>query len=435
MSPNLTLTIEKPAAGGRMIARHEGQIVLVAGAIPGERVVARVQHVRGGVIYAEVSEVEEASADRRQPRADPACGGNVLAHVAYPRQLTLKGEIVADAFARIGRLPLAAPVSVLPSPEAGYRMRARLHVRGTRLGFFREGTHDLCEAGPTAQLLPATVAALGQLADRLKATGTRALREIELSENVPASERALLVELAPGAPPREHARLLGACEGDGITGVVLTRPEPPQFVAGRGHAHVSDVLRVEAGGQAASVTLRRHVSAFFQGNRYLLEQLVNTVLGHLPPGALLDLYAGAGLFGLSWAALGRGRVTAVEGDRQGADDLRANARPFGDAVEVSAAAVETYLARRGAPVDATILVDPPRTGMSKEAAAAIAASGAPRIVYVSCDVATLARDARRLAESGYSLTHIEAFDLFPNTAHVETLTVLDRTAMPERPNP
>jgi 23S rRNA (uracil1939-C5)-methyltransferase len=352
--------------------------------------------------------------------------GNVFAHIAYERQLALKGEIVADAFARIGRLPLEREVPVLASPETGYRMRARLHVRGARLGFFREGTHDLCEAGPTGQLLPETAVALAALAERVRRASPRAVREVELSENVPADERALQLELAPGVPPREHDRLVRACDGDGITGLVVTRPEAPQFVGGRGRPHVTDVLRVEENDGGATITLRRHVSAFFQGNRFLLEPLVHRVVRHLPPGTLLDLYAGAGLFGLSWAALGRGRVVAVEGDRQGAEDLRANARPFGDAVEVAATAVETYLARRGEANDATILVDPPRTGMSKDTAVAIAAAGAPRIVYVSCDVATLARDARRLADQGYVPTHVEAFDLFPNTAHVETLVVLDR---------
>jgi 23S rRNA (uracil1939-C5)-methyltransferase len=426
MSTLLPLTIEKPAAGGRMIARHDGQIVLVSGAIPGERVRARVQQVRGGVVYAEVVDIDEASPDRREPWTDPACGGTVFAHVAYPRQLLLKGEIVADAFTRIGRLPLAEAVAVRPSPERGYRMRARLHVRGSRLGFFREATHEVCEAGQTGQLLPETVAVLGRIRERLQHAGVRAVREIEVSENVPASDRALQVELAPGTVPREHGRIARACEVEGVTGLVVTRPEAPQFVTGRGRPHVSDTLAVECEGRSATLVLRRHVSAFFQGNRFLLEPLVHTVVRHVPPGALLDLYAGAGLFGLAWVVLERGTLVAVEGDRQAAEDLRANARPFGGAVEVAATAVEAYLARRPGAIEATILVDPPRTGMSKEAAAALAAAGAPRIVYVSCDVATLARDARRLADQGYAPTHVEAFDLFPNTAHVETLVVLDR---------
>jgi 23S rRNA (uracil1939-C5)-methyltransferase len=211
-----------------------------------------------------------------------------------------------------------------------------------------------------------------------------------------------------------------------VTGLVILRPEAPQFVAGRGHPHVSDVLEITVDGQTAPVRLRRHVAAFFQGNRFLLQPLVETVLGLLPRGELLDLYAGSGLFGVSFAALGRGDVVAVEGDRQGAEDLAANAAAVGTAVRVVASAVEDHLSRAPAAGAVTILVDPPRTGMSREAARMIAAARAPRVVYVSCDVATLARDVRRLVDAGYRLSHLEAFDLFPNTAHVESVAVLDR---------
>src|SRR6185295_1188990 len=100
----LPLTIEKPAAGGRMIARAGGQIVLVAGAIPGERVQARVSRVGKGVAFAETVVVEEASPDRREPFADPLCGGTLFSHIAYPRQLAIKSQVIADAFERIGHL-------------------------------------------------------------------------------------------------------------------------------------------------------------------------------------------------------------------------------------------------------------------------------------------------------------------------------------------
>ena len=146
---------------------------------------------------------------------------------------------------------------------------------------------------------------------------------------MPGSERALLVELAPGTRPADAQRLPGLFDLAGVTGLVITRPESPQFVAGRGHPHVSDVLDLSVDGRTASVRLRRHVAAFFQGNRFLLRPLVQTVLGVIPPGDLLDLYAGAGLFGVSFAALGRGHVIAVEGDRQGAEDLAVNARRVG----------------------------------------------------------------------------------------------------------
>ena len=409
-----------------MIARHDGQIVFVGGAIPGERVRVRIEQVRGGIAYAATILVEEASPDRRVPGGDPACGGNVLAHVAYPRQLQLKAEIIADAFARIGKLLLDAPVPVRASPEVGYRMRARLHVRGGRVGFFREGTHELCNASRTRQLLPATCEVLDLIETRFAREDVAALREIELSENVPATERAVLVELAPGTRPGDAHRLPALFDAPSVTGLVITRPEAPQFVAGRGRPHVSDVLELAADGRTASVRLRRHVAAFFQGNRFLLQPLVETVLGVLRRGELLDLYAGSGLFGVSFAALGRGHVTAVEGNRQGADDLATNAAALGEAVLVIPTSVEAYLSRSPAAGAATILVDPPRTGMSKEAARMIVSARAPRVVYVSCDVATLARDVRRFVDGSYHLAHLEAFDLFPNTAHVECIAVLDR---------
>src|SRR5688500_17244301 len=140
----LPLTIDKPAAGGRMIARVDRLVVLVSGAIPGERVRAKIERVGKGAAYAAAVDIEEPSADRRVATGDPLCGGCLYAHIAYPRQLELKALVIADAFARIGRLGLPAGIRVAPSPEEGYRMRARLHMRGRLAGFFREGTHEVC---------------------------------------------------------------------------------------------------------------------------------------------------------------------------------------------------------------------------------------------------------------------------------------------------
>ena len=128
---SVELTVEKPAAGGRMLARHDGRVVFVHGAIPGERVRARIEKVERQLAFATVVEVIEPSPDRRPAHVDLACGGCSYAHVAYPRQLTLKSDVIRDAFVRVGRVPLDTPVAVAASPERGYRMRARLHV-GTR---------------------------------------------------------------------------------------------------------------------------------------------------------------------------------------------------------------------------------------------------------------------------------------------------------------
>src|SRR5262245_24253748 len=177
----VSLAIDKPAAGGRMIARLDGQIVFVSGAIPGESVRARVERVAKNVGYAELVAVERPSPDRRS-FVDATCGGCLYGHISYPRQLALKLEVIDDAFRRIGRLPLASPVAVAPSPEDGYRMRARMHVRGRRLGFFREGTHEVCDARQTRQLLPSTSDVVDQFSAVIQSLGLDAIREVELSE-------------------------------------------------------------------------------------------------------------------------------------------------------------------------------------------------------------------------------------------------------------
>ena len=134
------LTIEKPAAGGRMIARHEGQVLLVGGGIPGERVTARIERVERSLAFADAVQVLERSPDRRDAPSDPLCGGCVYAHIAYARQISLKAELVADAFARIGRMYLPEPVQV-----AGEDLEVGLPVQAENLDLH---TEDLPLAGP-----------------------------------------------------------------------------------------------------------------------------------------------------------------------------------------------------------------------------------------------------------------------------------------------
>ena len=186
------LTIERPAAGGRMIARHEGRVVFVAGAIPGERVRARLERPRGGTMFATTVAVIEPSPDRRDPGADPACGGRDFAHIVPARQHALKAEIVVDAFRRLARVALEAPPAVHASPEEGWRMRARLHVAGGRVGFYREGTHDICDAGCSRQLRDDAMAVVRDIGDRLGRLGPAAGGSLELAENRDASQRAVL---------------------------------------------------------------------------------------------------------------------------------------------------------------------------------------------------------------------------------------------------
>jgi 23S rRNA (uracil1939-C5)-methyltransferase len=398
-----------------MLARHDGQVVLVWGAIPGERVRARIERSGKGVLFAETVDVLAASPDRRAGLADWRCGGNVLAHVAYERQLHIKSEIIRDAFARIGRLPLDTPPSVVASPEAGYRMRARFHVRGGRIGFVREESHEICAAGPTAQMLPATVEWIEEAEARLHGDRARGLSSIEIAENIPATERACHLELEPGTDARPFAALAT----DAITGLSAQVLDRRAIETLAGLPVISDSI--------GSLVLKRNVRAFFQGNRFLLETLVRHVRDLAPESApLVDLYAGVGLFGLSFAAAGREEITLVEGDSVSARDLEANARPFLERTRVERSSVEDFLRHSQAAPAATFVVDPPRTGMSREAVQGILRVTPARLLYVSCDVATLARDVRGLVDGGYALEQISAFDLFPNTAHVESVCLLRR---------
>lgn len=421
------LDVEKAAAGGRMLGRVDGHVVLVADAIPGEQVVAEITAIRKGVAFAETRTVESASPDRVAPFTDSACGGTAYAHIAYARQLTLKGDIISDALRRIGRIELPERVDVRASRPDGYRMRARLHRVGGRVGFFREGTHQACDARATRQLLDSTCDTIDLVAEALARTGPGGVREIEVAENVDASQRAFHFE---SNDPIGADALRTVGEVAGVSGVLVTAParlgRAPETRLIAGDPYVTDRMLFGPG----TVAFRRHVRAFFQGNRYLLRDLVDHVLGQITTARrVTDLYAGVGLFAVAAAAsLPDAAVVAVESDPFAARDLEVNAsalpQPSGR-VTVAHRTVEHYLTGTPEPADAVVL-DPPRTGTSPEALTALAALAPPRIVYVSCDVATLARDLRQLVAAGYRPVRVDGFDLFPNTAHVETVVVLVR---------
>jgi 23S rRNA (uracil1939-C5)-methyltransferase len=425
----VALEVEKPAVGGPMLARVEGQVVLVEGAIPGERLTARIERVRKGVGYARTMSVEAPSSDRREPFTDPLCGGCLYAHISYARQLAIKAQVIADAFSRIARIALPSTIAVRPSPETGYRMRARLHARGGRAGFFREGSHDVCDARQTRQLLPASCDVIDHLAAGLRSLGIVASWELELSENAAATERVVHLECAS---PVEAGSLAALARCEGLTGFTVNRRVPSGGASMPGSAavqvidgdpHVTDVVSVGDG----AMSLKRHVLSFFQGNRFMLGGLVSHVLAQTADaGDILDLYAGVGLFAAAAARTPGVRVVAVEGDRQAARDLSANAGSAGGALEPVCQSVESFVGATSVR-PAVVIVDPPRTGMSREALDGVLALGAGRLIYVSCDVATLARDARRVLDAGHVLAQLDAFDLFPNTPHVESVAVFDRT--------
>jgi 23S rRNA (uracil1939-C5)-methyltransferase len=421
------LSIERPVAGGEMIARHEGRVVFVRGAIPGERVMAQIVRQAKGVAWAEVREILEPSPDRRPAPADSACGGAYFAHVCPARQRALKAEIIVDALRRIGKHRLAEPPRVAGSEERGYRLRARLHLRDRRIGFFREGSHALCDAGPSGQLREDSLVAVRAVVDAL---GHRAddCEALTLAEDVAARSRVVHLEPRPGATLENlDGRSLIV---DGISGATASAGRRAFTLAGS--PTVTDTASDLFAGDSPigiGVQWSRHATSFFQANRFLAGELLRHVLSVADGEVIADLYSGVGLFAVALGARGC-RVLAVEGDASSGADLAVNAQAFADHIEVVQASVEIAVARVPPPGLDAIVVDPPRTGLTSDALRGVVAWRPKRVVYVSCDPPTLARDAAVLFGAGYRLHGIEAFDLFPNTPHVEAVAVFDAIAAP-----
>jgi tRNA/tmRNA/rRNA uracil-C5-methylase (TrmA/RlmC/RlmD family) len=306
-------------------------------------------------------------------------------------------------------------------------MRARVHARHGRIGFFLEHTHRICDVRASGQLLPETALALDALADRLRDAGLTGAADIDVSENRTGDMRAVHVDLAPDAR-LELPDELGPVPG--VTGLSWSHPSMRVERCMFGTPLVEDEVRLAGCADApegASVRLRRHVRAFFQGNRFLLDQIVAAVVAACPPGPVVDLYAGVGLFGVCLAATGQHEVIAVEGHPASAADLEVNAQPYSRSIAVRHTSVERFVQERTGAGRGTLVLDPPRTGMSRDAMMGALGLGASRVVFVSCDVATFARDVGRFVGAGYQLDAIRGFDLFPTTAHVEALAVLARS--------
>lgn len=422
----LELLGEKPVFGGDVLARADGFVILVAGAIPGERVRARVTSLEKGYARARVEEILEPSPDRR---ASPCpqfegCAGCVYLHVAYPRQAALKAEVVRDALARLARVAWPDPIEVTSGPEFAYRIRARVQVARSgdrvRLGFFRQGSRHVCPLDACPQLSARATDALKDLEGRLgKLPGAVQILDVEVNETVDGRELALNLRLRPGSRPAGFGALGDRSPADTLT-YSFGDSEHADVV--RGRATLDDRI--------GSLALRRHVRAFFQGNRYLLEPLVAAALEADPGGPALDLYCGVGLFGLELARRQPDRtVVGVEGSRPAASNAQANARLNRLAnAHFLHADVERFLERAGGSAARLVVVDPPRTGLSAPVAAWLVAHPPLCLVYVSCDPATLARDLRKLLAGGYRIDRVRALDLFPDTAHIETVVTLSGPA-------
>jgi 23S rRNA (uracil1939-C5)-methyltransferase len=410
----LLLDVERLTFGFDALAHHGRQVVFVPYAAPGERIAAEVVAERPGYLRARLLSVLAPGASRVLPgcRYFTDCGGCQWQHVAPAAQREAKAAIVAEQLRRLAGVSDAEILPVLASPrDWGYRSRLTLVVEGRRAGFRRARSHALVDVGDCPIAEPVLSAHLAAARDWVAAL------------RVPL--RRVTIGSAPG--------------GVVLAGTTTARPGPADLTASeallaraasvRGTVLAGAGARLVVGDPTVRVPLEPGLDlevpadVFTQVNRGANPALVASVLvlGDFAAGErVLDLYCGAGNFALPLARRGA-RVLGVERHAVAVAAARANAERLGlqDATFRSAAVARALATIAAGSVDAVVL-DPPRRGAA-DALSGLAALRARRIVYVSCDPATLARDVRTLRAGGYRLGRVQPVDLFPQTYHVESV--------------
>jgi 23S rRNA (uracil1939-C5)-methyltransferase len=421
--------IEKPVYGGAFLARVEGKAVFVPLALAGEEARVRIAEEKRGYATAEVEEILSASPERIEPRCPHfgACGGCSYQHTGYAQQIEIKRTILRETLERAG---VSAPeeIDVLAGEPWGYRNRIRLAIDATgRMGYRGRGSHAVVPLTECPIAAPLLVEAARVAAEVLQ-TQARMLRptEIALFANAEASELQVSVYARMAARGAFEVFARGLAErAPALKGAELVVEQAAQ--GRRGTPQQKTMARWGASSivyRAAGHEYRVDHGAFFQVNRWLVDGLVECVT-HAAQGKLAwDLFAGVGLFARVLADRFE-RVVAVEAAPMATDALAANlAGTGGKAVKASTA---DFLRRAGTKEKPDfVVVDPPRAGLGAEVTAALGALKAERMVYVSCDPATLARDLKALTASGYAVERVAMADLFPQTFHLETVVELRR---------
>lgn len=438
MKPPL-LEVSGLSHDGRGVARRDGKTVFIAGALPGEQVRCRVTRARARFDEAQLLEVLRASPQRRAPPCPHFghCGGCTLQHLSDGAQLAAHQQQLAGALERIAGLQPGQWLEPVASDPFGYRARARLAVawdagaRRVALGFRRGASRVVEPLDSCPVLAPAAgalIAPLAALIATLVAPGQ--VRELWLATGEPGLALGVACAPALDAPDRARLEAFAAAQGAVLHfGVIAAHGEEPQWT------EAGPPLRYATA--VDGPVLEFQPWHFTQANRGVNRALIAAVLAQLAPGAgdhVLELFCGLGNFTLPLATRAA-RVTGVEGDAGLLDWARRNARINGLA-NTEFVAADLAVAPAGAAWARArydlVLLDPPRNGAAA-LLPALARLGARRIAYVSCDAATLARDAAVLCARGaWSLTHAGVFDMFPQTAHFESLAVFDRLAVRAR---
>jgi len=418
------VTTHEMAYGPHAVARLDGKVLFVRGAAPDELVEVRIRESRDRFAFADVVAVLRPSPARRPTPCPylPRCGGCPWQHLDYAAQLAAKSAVVREQLRRIARLEAAPIDAVLPSPrQLGYRRRIKLRVDGGAVGLLAAASHSVVPIDHCLLAEPSVNAAIPAAAALVSAL-TSQLRRIELNAIAAQSARVVVAAEVEGPFAEADAARIETwlAEFPNVSGMALR---------GRGWRRSWGAIRTKLEGEdGPELTVR--APGFTQvnplGNRALVATVV-TAVDPRPGLRVLDLYAGAGNFSLPLRRRGA-VVTSVEEDREAAADARSSAAgESGPSMRVIAERAERVVARLadGAEQFDAVVLDPPRAGAAG-CMPALLRLRPQRIVYVSCDPATLARDLRALSPA-YRVERVQPIDLFPHTYHIETVVSLRLT--------
>jgi len=382
----IDLTVEKIVPRGFGLGFAENLTVLVPLSVPGDKLRVRIRDIKKRMAFADILEIRQPGPHRTTPVCEHfgKCGGCDLQQMTYKAQLDAKVGLIRDCLHRIGKIEYEDKIDIIASPNPfAYRSRARWQIDAKRnaIGYFARESKRLVPISNCPILTPGLQSTLDYIRQTMG-----------------------LDESHRGAPELEAAT--------GDDGRVST------FVPGRREPSAEVTFAVNGDNYIFSAAL------FFQANKFLIEQLIETALGDVSGETAFDLYCGVGLFALPMARR-FSRVVAVEGNAAAAGLAKKNvdAARFAN-VEVFNRSVDKFLKGKNVGKPDFVLLDPPRTGDDAEVIRAIAALQARRISYVSCEPSILARDLRSFMDAGYRIHNITALDMFPQTHHVETVAHL-----------
>ena len=418
----MRVNIEKLAPTGEGIARTPDGVGFVAGALPGEEVEAEIEELRKNFWKGRTTRVHRASPHRvRGPHA--ACAGCDWGHFDPAQALKSKRELFLETMERIGGQPAGSfgDLPAEPSPLR-YRLRNRFHLSGagaaTAIGYFVPRTHRVEPLADCDVVSQETIALLPRFREAIAGTGAR-VESLTLLESPDSGQRLVHGLLCPG-------------QTQGAARAVLSAISP--LAAGVEVSGAGGGTRLQSGAPTLTITAGGRpfpVSAdtFVQANRHLIDKLseaVRDLARGVPSGRALDAFGGSGLFGGALLDAGH-TVTSVEGSRSAVRDAEmAHAIwPDADRWTIVGSDVASFAARQTRDFDLAVL-DPPRAGLGTELSALLAQRVASRILYVSCEPATLARDLPAILSRGFRISAARLYDLFAATHRIEAIVVLDR---------